>query len=72
MAYPDWFKQKMKHIFEKHRKENEGFVFMIVDPNYNNKTLGSVYCELKPRHISKGKRIPIFGWLNADNKGRKH
>jgi len=68
IAYPDWFKLRMKPIFEQHRKENEGFTFMMVDPNLHNKSLGSIYCELKPMHMSKGKQIPIFGWLNADNK----
>ena len=68
IAYPDWFKLRMKPIFEKHRKENDGLVFMMVDPNHNNKSLGSIYCELKPKHMSKGKQIPIFGWLNADTK----
>ena len=68
IAYPDWFKLSMKPIFEQHRKENDGFVFMMVDPNRYNKSLGSIYCELKPKHMSKGKQIPIFGWLHADNK----
>lgn len=68
IAYPDWFKLKMRPIFEKHRKENDGFMFTMVDPSQNNKIIGSIYCELKPRHISKGKQIPIFGWLNADSK----
>jgi len=68
IAYPDWFKLEMKPIFENHRKENDGFVFMMVDPSQNNKSIGSIYCELKPKHISKGKQSPIFGWLNADNK----
>jgi len=27
IAFPDWFKLKMKPIFEKHRKENNGFIF---------------------------------------------
>lgn len=64
--YPDWFKLRMKPIFEKYRKENNGFVFMMYDKN--SKIIGSIYCELKPKHISKGKQIPIFGWLNADSK----
>jgi GNAT superfamily N-acetyltransferase len=68
IAYPDWFKLKMRPIFEQHRKENDGFVFMMVDPFQNNKPLGSIYCELKPKHMSKGKQIPIFGWLHADNR----
>ncbi len=68
IAYPDWFKLRMKPIFEQHRKKNDGFVFMMVDPNHNDISLGSIYCELKPKHISKGKQIPIFGWLNADSK----
>ena len=66
IAYPDWFKLRMKPIFEHHRKENEGVVFMM--SNENNKTIGSIYCELTPQHISKGKQIPIFGWLHADRK----
>ena len=41
---------------------------MMIDPNNNNEALGSIYCELKPKHMSKGKQIPIFGWLNANNK----
>jgi len=66
IAYPDWFKQRMIPIFEQHRKENNGFVFMMFDKNCN--IVGSIYSELKPKHISKGKQIPIFGWLNADSK----
>ncbi len=58
----------MKPIFEKHRKENEGFIFLMTNSSENNKITGSIYCELKPKHISKGKQIPIFGWLNADNE----
>ncbi len=68
IAYPDWFKQRMKPIFEQHRKENEGTVFIMVDPSKNNKSIGSIYLELKPKHMSKGKQIPIFGWLNAESK----
>lgn len=68
IAYPDWFKLKMKPIFEKHRKENEGFIFMAVDLAKNNKVQGTIYCELSPKHMSKGKQIPVFGWLHADNK----
>ncbi|QEE16346.1 hypothetical protein DSAG12_02176 [Promethearchaeum syntrophicum] len=68
IPYPEWFKVQMKPIFEHHRKANEGFTFMMVDPNHKNTSIGSIYCELTPKHMSKGMQIPIFGWLHAESK----
>ncbi len=65
---PIWFKVKFNQIFDQHRKKNQGTILLVKKKDAVNSVIGCVYYELNPHHLSYGKKVPIFGWLQADNE----
>ncbi|UYP48711.1 hypothetical protein NEF87_004996 [Candidatus Lokiarchaeum ossiferum] len=64
---PSWFKENFQPIFDAHRQRTHGTLFLAKNIK-SNVILGCIYCELEPYHFSYGKKIPIFGWLQADTR----
>ncbi len=67
LSRPMWFKKNFQPIFDVHRKRTQGILFLAKD-NFSKRTVGCIYCELKPFHYTYGKQIPIFGWLQANSQ----
>ena len=66
---PFWFKLYLKPYFETQRLKMHGTLFFAKnskDPD--SPVVGCIYCELEPNHLTYGKNIPIFGWVQANSE----
>ena len=63
---PEWFKTHFAPIFDQHRARTQGTLF-VAQNQITQQIQGCIYCELTPMHLSYGKQVPIFGWLQADS-----
>ena len=68
---PLWFKENFQEAFDRHRKHTKGIILLAAaseDLKENQEIIhGCIYVESKSHHSSFGKKIPIFGWLQAKN-----
>jgi hypothetical protein len=70
---PFWFKLYLKPYFETQRLKMHGTLFMAKnsqDPD--SPVVGCIYCELEPNHLTYGKNLPIFGWVQANSEEILH
>ncbi|MCK5345312.1 MAG: hypothetical protein KAR20_18005 [Candidatus Heimdallarchaeota archaeon] len=65
---PFWFKMYLKSYFETQRIKMHGVVFLAVDAAKPSTIKGCIYCELEPDHLTYGKNVPIFGWVQVNSE----
>ncbi|MHA1674924.1 MAG: hypothetical protein ACTSYI_15010 [Promethearchaeota archaeon] len=65
---PFWFKLYLKSYFETQRIKMHGVLFFAVEETNPSTIKGCIYCELEPDHLTYGKNVPIFGWVQVNSE----